>query len=369
LTTRIWEFEAIDTLFFRDGTPHNAGEGGGLGIKSIFPPYIFTLQGAIRTGLAIGKGWTPDSDIPFPEKLGDGDYLGEISFEGPYLKYGKDHLFPVPLNLLHKGLEKFSLVVPQEKSYDTDMGKVRLPVLVEALRGAKSMSDFMITEDILNNLLNGEKLNVNKKGFIEKSELWEEEERAGIGIDKSTRTSKQGMLYFTSHIRPKPKLSIVVKVKGINEKWHQNVPSVIPLGGEGRMATVKITDDKTILPPMPELKIEAAKIRFTVTLITPGCIWPLEDTGKITGCMKNLIKKGYQVIPGNCISACIGKLKQVGGFDIEKREPRPLIPIIPPGSMWFYEADAKDIDTLKNLHGNVSNPLGFNQIIIGNWGV
>jgi hypothetical protein len=47
LTTKIWEFKAVDTLFFRDGTPYNAGEGGGLGIKSIFPPYIFTLQGAV----------------------------------------------------------------------------------------------------------------------------------------------------------------------------------------------------------------------------------------------------------------------------------------------------------------------------------
>jgi CRISPR type III-B/RAMP module-associated protein Cmr3 len=207
----------------------------------------------------------------------------------------------------------------------------------------------------------------NKKDFIDKSELWEEEERTGIGIEKSTRTSKQGMLYFTSHIRPKPELSIVVKVRGINEKWHQKVPSALPLGGEGRMATVKICDDKNIIPPMPELKVDAGKIRFTVILITPGCILPSETIRNPVKDMEDLIKKGYPSIPGSCISACIGKLKQIGGFDIKKREPRPLIPIIPAGSMWFYEGDAKGIDTLKNLHGKVSNPLGFNQIIIGNW--
>lgn len=369
MTTSIWEFKAIDTLFFRDSTPHNAGEGGGLGIKSIFPPYIFTLQGAIRAGLAMGQGWAPNGDISFPEELGDGDDLGEISFEGPYLKYGEDHLFTVPLNLVHKDLKQFSRVAPQEKSYDTDMGRVRLPILVESIKGAKSMNDFMIKEDVLNILLSGEKLTFSKEDFINKSKLWKEEERTGIAIEKATGTSKDGMLYFTSHIRPEPELSIAVKVKGINKEWLQKVPSVLALGGEGRMATVEITDDKTIFPPMPELKTEAGKIRFTVTLLTPGCVWPFETMQNTTKDMEDLIKKGYPSIPGNCVSACIGKLKQVGGFDLKKREPRPLIPIIPPGSMWFYEGDAKDADTLKKLHGRVVNPLGFNQIIIGNWGV
>lgn len=367
MTTKIWEFKAIDTLFFRDGTPHNAGEGGGLGIKSIFPPYIFTIQGAVRSGLARGQGWTPDGNTSFPKELGTEDSLGEISFEGPYLKHNGDYLFPVPLNLLHKDLEKFGRLMPQ-KSYETDMGKVRLPALTEKLSGVKTMDEYMIKKDVLYKLLGGQRLTLSKDDFIKKSELWGIEERTGIGIEKSTRTSKEGMLYFTSHVRPEPELSIVVKVKGIDEKWHQQAPRVIPLGGEGRMATVSITDDEKIVPEMPELKVEEGKIRFTVTLITPGCVWPLDNYLSMAKAIEDLIKKGFPSIPGKCVSACIGKLKQVGGFDVERREPRPLIPIIPAGSVWFYEGDAGDINTLKDLHGKVSNPLGFNQIIIGNWG-
>ncbi len=368
MTSKIWEFKAIDTLFFRDGTPHNAGDGGGLSVKSIFPPYIFTIQGAVRAGLAIGQGWIPNEDKPFPQELGDGDKLGEVSFEGPYLKYGDDYLFEVPLNLLHKDLQEFSRAIPEDKYYETDIGKVKLPVLTESIKGAKTMDSYLIKGDALNSFLKGEKLSINKKDFINKSELWEEEERTGIGIEKATRSTKQGMLYFTSHVRPKSSVSIVVKVKGLNEKWHEKVPSLIHLGGEGRMAKLKIYKDETSIPQMPKLKEKSDKIKFTATLLTPGCCYPFEEIDKTAENMQELIKKGYNFIPGNCVSACIGKLRQVGGFDIKKREPRPLIPIIPPGSMWFYEGTVEDIDTLKDLHGKVTNPFGFNQIIIGNWG-
>jgi CRISPR-associated protein Cmr3 len=368
LMTRIWEFRAIDTLFFRDGTPHNAGEGGGVSIKSVFPPYMFTLQGAIRTGLAMGQGWTPTGEIAFPVELGDSRDLGEISFEGPYLKVEEDYLFLIPLNLLYSELNGFARVLPGEKLLETDMGKVRLPVLEKGIQGAKIMNDFLVKADVLEKILGNGDSTFREEDFIEKSSLWREEKRTGIAIEKSRGASEDSMLYFTSHIRPDPKLSIVVKVKGISEQWHQKAPLVLSLGGEGRMAVVQIKEDEDILPPMPELKVDETKIRFTVTLVTPGCIWPFTTMEDIRHGMNSLIKNGYPFIPGNCISACIGKVQQLGGFNIEKREPRPLIPIIPPGSMWFYEGHAKDIAVLEKLHGKVTNPMGFNQIIIGNWG-
>ena len=319
MTTKIWEFRALDTLFFRDGTPHNTGEGGGVGIKSLFPPYIFTLQGAVRTALALGQNWRPGGDIPFPAKLGDGDDLGEVSFEGPYLKNEEDYLYPVPLNLLHKDLEQFSYVLPSEKLYETDMGQVRIPEFIKSLPGAKTMTDFYITKPGLENILNDNMLALNKGYFENRSNLWREEERAGIAIDKRTGTSKDEMLYFTSHIRPRQKLGIVVKVKGLKEIWHTEISKAIPLGGEGRMATIKIENEHSIVPAIPKIESRDGKIKFTVTLITPGCIWPLETGGNAKGKMENLIEKGFPFIPGKCVSACIGKLEQVGGFDLEKR--------------------------------------------------
>lgn len=369
MTVKIWKFKAMDTLFFRDGTPHNAGEGGGIGIKSIFPPYMFTLQGAVRTGLAIGQGWFPRGDVPFPKELGNKNEYGDISFEGPYLEYNDDYIFDVPLDILHNDKNQFSRIIPGKKLYNTDIGDIKLPVLTKDIKGAKTVDSFMVKRKALVSILNGEKDTLKGEDFYKNTEIWKEEERVGIGIDRATGTAQDKMLYFTSHIRPEPGLSMAIKVKGIDKNWHQKVSSICTLGGEGRLATIQIADDKKILPPMPKLAIETGKVKFTVILVTPGCIWPLESIEDMSESMENLIKKGYPHIPGNCISACIGKMKQVGGFDLETRKPRPLTPMLPPGSLWFYEGDAKDIDILKDLHGKVTNPLGFNQIIIGNWGV
>ncbi len=366
MTVKMWEFKAVDTLFFRDGTPHQAGEGGGLAIKSLFPPYIFTVQGAVRTGLALGQGWQPGGELPFPAELGDGDNLGRVSFEGPYLKYNGEYLFDVPLHILHKEFEQFRRLVPGEKTYVTDQGEVRLPVLTEPLPGAKVIQDHLVTARVLGNILAGGPLSLQKSDFVKKDMLWQQEARAGIALDHEKGTTEEGMLYFTSHIRPTNGLAVAVKVKGLEQSWHGKVPKALFLGGEARMAGVRIADPKEILPPMPELKVNSGKIRFTVTLVTPGCLLPLEENKAES--IKALITEGYPSIPGSLVSACVGKLKQVGGFDIVKRKPRPMIPIIPAGSTWFYEGQSKDIEVLRTLHGAVSNPLGFNQIIIGNWG-
>ena len=68
----IWRFRALDTLFFRDGTPFNMEETG-VAPQGVFPPSIFTLQGAIRAAMAhFIKQWVPGKE--WPKELG-GEYI------------------------------------------------------------------------------------------------------------------------------------------------------------------------------------------------------------------------------------------------------------------------------------------------------
>ena len=109
------------------------------------------------------------------------------------------------------------------------------------------------------------------------------------------------------------------------------------------------------------------KIYYTVSLITPSSSSKTEQ-------LKQLIQKGPVNAPGRCISACIGKPQLYGGWNLEKQEPRPLQPYLPPGSTWFFEAAASEKANIEALHGRCIDDeelpsYGYGQVLIGKWEV
>ena len=142
----------------------------------------------------------------------------------------------------------------------------------------------------------------------------------------------------------------------------RQVPSHITFG-EGRVASIRPEPDKgEYLPQMSELETEGGKVRFTVILVTPAFFD--EQTRKV-------IHSGpTSWIAGKCISACIGKVIQIGGWDITRREHRPLQAFLPSGTTWFLEAEEKHLDQIKSLHGKClgkKTEMGYGQVIIGRW--
>ena len=171
------------------------------------------------------------------------------------------------------------------------------------------------------------------------------------------------MLYSCEHIRPNNKLTIAVVVSGVPEEWHKEVNPVIYLGGEGRVVSLTVKDENLPLPNYPVLKLKNGLLCYTVTLITPAYY---EDVEKL----KEVLTRGMLAFPGQCVSACLGKLEQVGGWDIENCCPRPLHPLIPAGSTWFFEAKETELQEISKLHGQFigdRNNYGFGQILIGRW--
>lgn len=373
MTERFWIFSALDSLFFRDGTPYNAGEGGQSGVSGCFPPYMTTLQGAVRTALAVGQGWTPENPEKWPQELGNPGHLGNLRLRGPYLLIDEQLLFPAPLMLMQKKDKdiRFSRLVPGEK-VDCDLGQVRLPELKDKIPGAKLMEKQWLTAEGLKAVLAGGL--PEKEQVFEQDKLWREESRVGIEREKNSRTAADGKIYSSIHVRPgdfKHKVSLGVYVDGVPGSWHEKAARVTWLGGEGRLACLEIKETGPELPPHPEIKPQGGKVRFTATLITPGWFDNL----------KEVIKNGpVNSIPGELVSACIGKVEQVGGWDIKNHCPRPLKPLLPAGTTWFFEAAASELEQVYSLHGQCigdnkekqkdkdKTAYGFGQIVIGRWG-
>ena len=367
MSEKLWLFEAIDTLFFRDGTTFRAGETDSRGIRSTFPPSMQTLQGAIRTALALGQGWRKGDSWP-EEVLGSFDSLGQLELQGPYLAINRQdkltYLFPFPASVVKDG-ESFIFLAPDDSPVATDlMAESRLTRELEA-KNLKGTGGLWLTGNGMKSVLAG--LQPEKDDWVSSDYLWAEENRIGIALDHNSRTVLQvGGLYSLSHIRPSAQLRIGVVVKGVELTWQNAIPDIIPLGGESRMAIVRTREVEKIIPPAPDLLITSGKLRFTATLITQGHFNNTEN-----GEVESVIRFGPLSNIGNCISACIPKLTQVGGWDIVNRCPRPLRPVLLPGSTWFYEVDATFKDKVLTCHGShvgSGREYGFGQILIGRWG-
>ncbi|MEW5762645.1 MAG: type III-B CRISPR module-associated Cmr3 family protein [Bacillota bacterium] len=368
-----WTFTLLDTGFFRDGQPYNAGEGGYSRVVSGFPPSMNTIQGVVRTALATAAGWRPATpEEKWPSFLGDADSLGRLTLRGPYVVVQEANvLFPMPLCLLvrerpGRNVLDFARLEPGAPvACDLGLG-VRLP-RVKAVReftGGRAPEELYVDRAGLAEVLAG---NVPSGDQVRRQkEIWLEEPRTGLERNGSTRTALEGHLYQVVHVRPQKNVALRIFVSGIPEGQSFKPPRVFALGGEGRLAGIH-TEDVTaeqvaaILPKVPRLTpAPDGSVRFTVTLITPG---RFADTAEA-------IVKGPPGVPGKCISACVGRVRRIGGWDLRNHRPRPLESFLPAGSTWFFEAAAGELPAVESLHGEClgeKTEYGYGQVVIGRW--
>lgn len=365
---QVWTFSLLDTGFFRDGQPFNAGEGGYTRVQTGFPPTISTLQGAIRTALAWAAGWRAETPEAWPAFLGSADSLGDLTLRGPYLVEGDQLYFPMPLSLLVRGRSRsweFARLVPGEP-VACDLGPgIRLPrVAEEGFPGGRTPEDLYLTREGLEAVLDGSVPQAEQ--VKEANELWAQEPRVGLERRDDTRTALEGQLYQAVHVRPRRGVAVRVLVGGLPEDWPYPPPRLVPLGGEARAAAVEAEpgDEEcavSLLPPCPRLEPDRdGALRFTVTLVTAG---HYADPAAA-------IRRGPPGVPGTCVSACIGKLRQVGGWNLEQGRPRPLEPVLPAGSTWFFEAGKEHLAEVAALHGRCLGDkpqYGYGQVVVGKW--
>jgi len=196
---------------------------------------------------------------------------------------------------------------------------------------------------------------------ISSKKLWDFEYVIGIQRNFETRTAEEGALYSTYRVRLKPGVGLAVQVDGLENGLKLKTP--LPMGGESKMAYSDPLNGEINLPEAPALKCsEQGNIRITVILRTPA---NCEGKGPGPG----------DELPGvprsKVVSACLEHPMRIGGWNSLSKEPLPLKPFLPAGSIWFCEAEKsleKSIRMLNCHHiGNLCEQ-GFGEMVIGNWG-
>ncbi len=405
----LWQFEALDRLFFRDGRPFNAGEMAW--VESQFPPTGQTLQGALRAAVlthlgadfeAFRKGQPCVSDgkgglRSLKDELGKDDSLGKLDLTGPFVLKDGPLLFPSPLDLVKIEAGGYELLcVDEAHPIDCDRGRVCLPRA--RVPGVKTQEGKYLTASAMVGYLAGNVTGVRAPLsqddtaaslwplFADKYDqpaLADREPKIGLERDDDTRTAEEGMLYSVGFVRPRPGVSLGLVVAGLD---HANVPTrgrLQPLGGEGKLAGIEIVKDQPMVwPNMPALNAQNGWLRFKLVFTTPAL---LDEKGRswlpqgFTECKSgsSTVWRGSLTIPSSTISsdveivsACVGKPQKVGGWDMAENAPRPLTGYIPAGSVYFCRAPEGEIANIKQMHRQkigLKTEYGFGHVLIGIW--
>ncbi|MHB8474076.1 MAG: type III-B CRISPR module-associated protein Cmr3 [Gammaproteobacteria bacterium] len=342
-------FEPLDSLFFREAKPFNAGEGGFL--DSQFPPSAQTLSGAIRGAIGEAKvnwDWSKKADVA--ALLGTADNPAPLSFAGPYLFKDGRRLYPVPLNLLYSEKTKeWTRLTPSGTQFTTDMGDRQLPTPEKPLEGAKPIEEGWLNVTNMEGVLKGEL----PTSFIPANEVFVREARAGIGRDNQKSVVNERQLYFTRHLRLQEDIALGMAAGGAELPYG----GMVRLGGEGRLARIVVGTMPAALDAPP---VDVNPKGLILTLLTHG------DFGDKAEPDWERVHPSLELV-----TACVGKAVREGGWDYAQRQPKPLKSLVPAGSCYFVQVNNGNLaDVIAKLHGKQigqRTKFGYGEIAVGLW--
>ena len=362
--------EAVDTWFFRDGTPFLAGSAPQDDVGSSFPPHPASVAGALRAALALCNGWNGRGRWPvaLDEVLGDGPGdLGMLSVDGPFLLRGDQPLFRAPRHLLGTvdadGWSPRACLRPGREVM-CDLGDaVRLPEVPRAgseFHDLETGDGWWLTRAGLESVLGG--TFPSRTEVISSKELWSEEPRIGLERDRNTRTALEGGLYSTRHVRLMRGVSLGARVGGVPADWTLPFGRLVSLGGESRLAECREWHAEPALA-VPKAEIEASG-RVMIVALSPLDLERDVYTGRRPlGAIGN----------ARVVSACLDRPQRIGGWDSLARRPLPLRCVLPPGSVLFCATAEpwRFIEAITGADGlarmGARQQWGFGLVALGNW--
>lgn len=359
--------KAIDTLFFRDGKPFTSGEE--TWADGMFPPYPSVIYGAVRSWFLSNIGKINDHSI---------EESGKIKIRNIYYKIfhnGDGELsLPLPLDLVEpkeKGKTIEEIRIEKERELNKKTYKV-VKLQIKPNTGLSSSphdslleppSGIKEVEQISGGFIDSGKFKAYLEGKLVKAEIRKINEaitnefKVGIAKGKITNTALEGKLYRVGMQRPN-NISLVIEFDLPRELNNQY--KFMKLGGEGKATSISIAKGRIDSLKIKNDSIDLEQGQFKLYLSTPSIFKE--------GWKPNLKALG---IEAELITAVVGKPLNIGGFDMKKIEPKPMLKAVPAGSVYYYKTKEDSQKVIDKLQGkSVSDFLseqGFGIAFVGNF--
>ncbi|MCX8042438.1 MAG: type III-B CRISPR module-associated protein Cmr3 [Thermodesulfobacteriaceae bacterium] len=349
-----------DNLFFRTGRPF--GMGSETWTDSIFPPYPSTIYGALRTYLLFHRGSLKKFREQDYEDIGSPGKKGSMKILGPLLAIKQSILFPAPFDLVKKKESEklvFLSKISKPKFFFADYPHDNLLMFT----GNNQVEE---ANAFIDDLTLKEYLECKKKEFsyIKKSILYLIEPKIGIARERLTLTSKEGHLYRIPMIRLSRDNFILVRVSGV-----LNMPEkgIFNLGGEGKTVYYEKLEGNP-LESLENLRLNLTNRVFKIYLATPAIF----EKGWLPNWIDEKSLEGnFNGIELKLICCAIGKYVRIGGWDLAKKEPKPMYKAVPAGSVYYFEVldnttekGIRNTFHLKNI-SDINPEEGFGLSLVG----
>ncbi|MFW6026711.1 MAG: type III-B CRISPR module-associated protein Cmr3 [Candidatus Woesearchaeota archaeon] len=332
-------FNALDTLFFRDGKPFNMGEDNQA--TGLFPPYPSVIYGALRST------YLSESLDELELANEENDPTRFLNIIGYYLYFKDNILFPLPEDCRTKNdpEEQIALLM---NLYENDFSSnYDLPYILSLPEEetSKAQDNLISKIELINYFQEGSK--ISEYYYEKKSNCLLIEPKIGISIDSQKGISEDGKLYSINFNRPASELKngkyseldIIVEYEGLNlpEK------GLLRIGAEGKAVRYEHIQEKfnnnISFPKKGQCKWYLA----TPTIYKKG--WYPDWLDKERG-----YSGQYKGVKFKLLAAAIGTSCYIGGFDIKEKRPKKMYKAVPAGSVYYFEYEGDLNNVIESLN-------------------
>ena len=318
-----WVFiEPLDVWMFRDSKPFSAGQN--FFARSLFPPQPGTMQGVIRSHYLerTGTDFRAYAAGSLNTDVGTPSSMGELRITGPFVARranGKlTRYLPLPLDVM--GGEML-LSPAQSFDYQTNAPFESWRPLIrhgKAELKKETGEETWLDEGSFQVYLKGD---MQKVKLTPARDLYQREERTGLGMDHGRRAHAQSMFYRAEFVRPCEDVGLLV---GLTVEVFNQPTGTLGIGGEGRSGRYEVLKNYAL--PDSAVKVDRVKI----VLLTPA--WFSGGWQPASGGWSRWVGKDARLV-----SLALGKPLALSGWDLANGRPKPLRHFVPAGSVFFFE--------------------------------